>query len=229
MEPFNQGGSRGPVSPDDFDQRLVSRLKRIAEAQRAPQHLRARVYADIAAEQGRARHRWIRWDLIAAATGGALVSATVAVVIMIASGNPAQNQEASAWVDAAHQVTGDATLETDQPAFLRSWFESQVDHTVDVPNIPDAELKGGRLAYVGGIRGAAVEYQMHGMSLTYLMVPEGNVMDLLASQGDSVLSWSSRGYQVVMWKQGGGTRALVAPMPKDELSQIAEHCRRTMI
>ena len=119
-------------------------------------------------------------------------------------------------------------MQTDEPESLRSWLESQVDYAVDVPDIPDAVLQGGRLAYVGGIRSAAVEYDVHGQDLVYLMVPQGNVMDMLASQGDTLVTWSSRGYQIVMWKQGGGTRALVGQLLQKELYKIADHCRRTM-
>ena len=214
-----------------IDLRLTARLRRIADTQRAPQYLRDRVFARIAAEHFAERRRGIRWDLIAAATGGALLSAAAALAIWLAvpTAPPAQ-QQAESWVDLAlNQATGAAIMETDQPAFLRSWFESQVDYTVDVPDIPDANLRGGRLAYLGGVQGVAVEYEIAGQDLTYLMVPNGNVLDMLAEQGDTLVAWSSRGYQIVMWKQGGGTRALVGPLPRKEISDIADHCRRTMI
>ncbi len=120
-------------------------------------------------------------------------------------------------------------MKTDRPASLKSWFESQVNYTVDVPNIPAANLRGGRLAYLGGVQGVAVEYEIAGQDLTYLMVPEGNVLDMLVEQEDTLVAWSSRGYQIVMWKQGGGTRALVGSLPTKEIHDIADHCRRTMI
>ncbi len=85
------------------------------------------------------------------------------------------------------------------------------------------------MAFLGGIRGAAVEYEIDGMDLTYLMVPEGVAAEAFAASSDTMVTWSSQGYQIVMWRQGGGTRALVAPMPTDRLFRIADHCRRTMI
>lgn len=218
---------------DPFDRHLVDRLRRIAETQRAPARLREHLFAELAREQFEGR-RSFRWDLLAASLGGALVSAAAAAVIWFAAPPSAVQSSpelsSTAWLDVAmNKVTGSASMETDQPASLRSWFESQVNHTVDVPAIPDAELLGGRLAFVGGIRGAAVEYRMHDVPLTYLMVPESYVMDMFADALDTLVTGSSQGYRIVMWKQGGATRALVAPMPLEELSQIAEHCRRTMM
>lgn len=214
-----------------IDLRLVARLRQIADTQRAPQHLRDRVFAAIAGEHFAEKRRGIRWDLIAAATGGAFLSAAAALALWLAvPTTPPAPQQAESWVDIAlNQVTGAGVMKTNQPASLRSWFESQVNYTVDVPNIPTANLRGGRLAYLGGVQGVAVEYEIGGQDLTYLMVPEGNVLDMLVEQGDTLVAWSSRGYQIVMWKQGGGTRALVGSLPRKEISDIADHCRRTMI
>ena len=214
---------------DVFDLRLAARLRSIADSQRAPRYLRERIYAGIAAESFTERGRQFRWDLVGAGAGGALAAAAAFAIWLAVPANRPPLQVES-WVDIAlNQVTGGAMMQTDEPASLRSWFESQVDYAVDVPDIPDAVLRGGRLAYVGGIRGAAMEYDVHGQDLVYLMVPHGSVMDMLASPGDTLLAWSSRGYQIVMWKQGGGTRALLGPLPQKELYEIADHCRRTMI
>ncbi len=220
---------QGDLSPIDL--RLLARLRQITDTQRAPQHLRDRVFAGIAGEHFAEKRRGIRWDLIAAASGGAFLSAAAALAIWLAvPTNPPAQQQAESWVDIAlNQVTGAGVMKTDQPASLRSWFESQVNYTVDVPNIPAANLRGGRLAYLGGVQGVAVEYEIGGQDLTYLMVPVGNVLDMLVEQGDTLVAWSSRGYQIVMWKQGGGTRALIGSLPRKEINDIADHCRRTMI
>ena len=227
MNPANQGNHENRL--DVIDLRLAARLRGIADSQRAPRHLRERIYAGIAAESFAEHRRRFRWDLVGAGAGGAFLAAAAVLAIWLAVPANRPQPQAESWVDIAlNQVTGGAMMQTDEPEALRSWFESQVDYAVDVPDMPDAVLQGGRLAYVGGIRGAAVEYDVHGHDLVYLMVPQGNVMDMLASQGDTLVTWSSRGYRVVMWKQGGGTRALVGSLPQKELYQIADHCRRTM-
>ena len=214
---------------DIIDLRLAARLRSIADSQRAPRHLRERIYAGIAAESSAERRQQFRWALVGSGAGGAFFAAAAAFAIWLAVPAAQPPLQVESWVDIAlNRVTGGAMMQTDEPESLRSWLESQVDYEVDVPDIPDAVLRGGRLAYVGGIRGAAVEYDVHGQHLVYLMVPHGSVMDMLASQGDTVLTWSSRGYQIVMWKQGSGTRALLGPLPQKELYQIADHCRRTM-
>jgi anti-sigma factor RsiW len=212
-----------------IDLRLAARLRHIADTQRVPARLRERVYAGLAADHIAGRRPTFRWDLLGAAGAGALATAA-ALAIWLAVPSPQRAVQAESWVDVAmNQVTGPALVQTNQPTFLRSWFESQAGYTIDVPNIPDATLKGGRLAYVSGIQGVAVEYEIGGQELTYLMVPQGNVMDMLAEAGDTLVTWSSRGLQMVMWKQGGGTRALVGPLPRKDLYDIADHCRRTMI
>ena len=214
---------------DIIDLRLAARLRSIADSQRAPRHLRERIYAGIAAESSAERRQQFRWALVGSGAGGAFLAAAAAFAIWLAVPTARPPLQAESWVDIAlNRVTGGAMMQTDEPESLRFWLESQVDYEVDVPDIPDAVLRGGRLAYVGGIRGAAVEYDVHGQHLVYLMVPQGSVMDMLASQGDTVVTWSSRGYQIVMWKQGGGTRALVGSLPQEELYHIADHCRTTM-
>jgi anti-sigma factor RsiW len=229
MKPGHQGSDDS--RQDAFDMRLVARIRRIADSQRAPQHLRQRVYADLAA-QSRGWRRW-RWDLIAAAAGGAAFAAAAALVIWLAGPGPRSESPVESWVDIAlNQVAGDGFMQTDQPSSLQSWLESQVDYAIEVPDIPDAVLKGGRLAYLGGIRGAAVEYEVHGRQLTYLTVPREDVVQMLAERaerGDTLVAWTSRGYQMIMWRQGGNTRALVGPIPQSELYEIADHCRKMML
>ncbi len=213
---------------DPLDRRLAGRLRRIAETQRAPRRLRDQVFADLAAEQLDTRRRF-RWDLLAAGFGGALVSAAAALTIWLATPNPAPVRDDTPWLDIAlNNVTGEAIFQTNEPTALRTWLEARVSHDLDVPAIPNAKLKGGRLAYVAGFRGAAIEYTLNDVPLTYLMIPH-DVMNMFAAAGDSVVTWSARGQRIVMWIQGGDTRALVAPIPRNELLEIAEHCRRTMV
>ena len=213
--------------PDPLDKRLAGRLRMIAETQRAPRRLRDQVFADLAAEQFNTRFRF-RWDLFAAGVGGALVSAAAALTIWLVVPNPAQVRDGTPWFDIAlNNVTGEATLQTNEPTALRTWLEARVSHDLDVPAIPNAELKGGRLAYVAGIRGAAIEYTLNDVPVTYVMIPQ-DVIKMFAEEGASVVTWSARGQRIVMWIQGGDTRALIAQIPRSELLEIAEHCRRTM-
>lgn len=214
--------------PHDLDLRVANRLRSIAERQRAPDYLRERIAAGLDRVLDRPRLRF-RWDLVTAGATGALLASAAALMVWLAAPSSTPDP-GGAWFDVAmSQVTRGSFMETDEPVSLRHWLESRVGHTIDVPDIPDAQLLGGRLAYLDGIRGAAIEYSMHGKDLTYLMVPTARVVDRIAGNGNGFVSWSSRGYRIVMWKQGGGTRALVAPMPEPELSEIARHCLRTML
>ncbi len=231
MKPFSHDETESPESA--FDRRIVSRLRNLADAQRAPDYLRQRVFADLAAEPVAPKRRaWrLRWDLIGAAGGGALVSAAAAAVLWFAASPlPLQNDVPVGWVDAAmSQTVSPPVIETDRAASLQFWFASQAGYSVDIPNIPDAKLLRGRLAEVDGILAAAVDYEIDGVELTYLMVPDRDMINSILPRRDDMALSSSPGYQIIMWHQGGGTRALVAPIPEDQLFQIADHCRRTMI
>ena len=68
---------------DPLEERLVKKLRGIAEAQRAPSHLRERIFAEMASERFVERCG-VRWDLAAAAGGGALFAAAAAIVIWLA-------------------------------------------------------------------------------------------------------------------------------------------------
>lgn len=219
-----------PSSNDPFERRLIERLHRLAEGQKAPDVLRNRILAGIAAENASAARTWrVRWDLIAAAFGGSLVTAAAALAIWFS--NPVTSTSPTeAWFDVAlAHTTGGGVFETTEPSVLGTWLADQMNYQMEVPDIPEAQLKGGRLAYMAGVRGAAVEYDFNGVDLTYMIVPTGASIGRITALPDSMWTWSSRGYQIVMWRQGGTTRALVAPLPTDELYGIADHCRRTMI
>lgn len=228
MKQEHQGHLSGQ---DPFDLGLIARLRRIADSQRAPQHVRQHISAGLAA-QTRGWRRW-RWDLIGAAGGGAALASAAALVIWLAAPVNRGGSPVESWVDIAlNHVAGDEFLRTDQPASLQSWLESQVDFAILVPDIPDAVLKGGRLAYLAGVRGAAVEYEVGGRQLTYLMVPKEDVIEMLverAERGDTLVAWTSRGNQMIIWRQGGDTRALVGPIPQGELYKIADDCRKAML
>lgn len=231
MKSFGPGDET--YSESAFDQRIVARLRNLAEAQHAPDYLRGRIFADLAAEQAPKRRAWhVRWDLIGAASGGALVTAAAAAVLWFATPDPQvlQTDESVRWVDVAmRQITSPPAIKTNRPAALQSWFVSEAGYSVDIPDIPGAILLGGRLAPVDGVVAAAVDYQIDGVDLTYLMVPNRDMISSILERQNNMAMSAAPGYQIIMWNQGGGTRALVARIPQDQLFEIAEHCRRTMI
>lgn len=216
-----------------FDRRIVSRLRKLAEAGSAPDYLRERVLADLAAEPAPPKRsvRRLRWDLIGAAAGGAMVTAAAAAVLWFtASPQASQTDESIGWVNLAmSHVISPTALQTDRPTSLQSWFASQAGYSLEIPDIPEAKLLGGRLTDLEGVIAAAVDYQIDGVALTYLIVPNRDMISSILKRRDDMAMSSAPGYQIVMWNQGGGTRALVAPIPEDQLFQIADHCRRTMI
>lgn len=231
MNSFGPGDKTDPESA--FDRRIVARLRNLAQVQHAPDYLRARVFADLAAEQAPKRRAWrVRWDLIGAAGGGALVTAAAAAVLWFATPDPQvlRTDESMGWVDVAmRQITNPPAIQTNRPASLQSWFVSEAGYSVDIPDIPDAILLGGRLVRVDSSVAVAVDYQIDGVALTYLMVPNRDMIGSIFERQNDMAMSAAPDYQIIMWNQGGGTRALVARIPQDRLFEIAEHCRRTMI
>ena len=106
---------------DVIDLRLAARLRTIADSQRAPRHLRERIYAGIAAESFAERRQQFRWALVGSGAGGAFLAAAAAFAIWLAVPTARPPLQAESWVDIAlNQVTGGAMMQTDEPASLRS-------------------------------------------------------------------------------------------------------------
>ena len=85
--------------PNVIDLRLAARLRSIADSQRAPRHLRERIYAGIAAESFAERRQPFRWDLVGA--GGAFLAAAAVLTIWLAVPANRPRLQAASWVDIA--------------------------------------------------------------------------------------------------------------------------------
>lgn len=204
--------------------KVAERLRRLAQGPPAPAALRARVLATIDQER-RERERLVhhrRWAFLG---GGALVAAAAVAVLMLAS--PADPMDiATPFVRQVTQRAAVSSAMTTGEVQLAEWLASQMGSAVHIPVIPDAELLGGRVTQLGDVRTAVVDYRIHGMSLTYFHIPAVRILGRPIAEGDELLSLSSGGYEVVMWRENDSARAVVSPMSRRELQAIAEHCRR---
>ncbi len=181
----------------------------------APSGLRTRI---LAATVQRPRGR-SRWQL-----GGAL--ATAAAVILLATTQlPRGNALALPLVEAARSQLAQTTMfETGHIRAAESWLEREIGYPVLVPDIPEAVLVGARVSDVGGQRSAIVVYLSRGMPVTYFALPTGQVMGRPVHDR-GVISGASDGYEVALWTEQGRTRAIVAPMSRQEVIEIANECR----
>lgn len=206
--------------------RLVNRLKQLNTA-RAPEHLRDRVLAAIDAELGERspgqprvrRRRWIASGLAAAAV------ALVAIWLSRPDATNTAHQAAILLAQTAHDsVAADQLMASDEATPLRSWLASRVGSSFEIPDIPDAQLTGGRVTQLDGVSTAAIRYQYRGMELVYFMIPASAVSRRMPDD-DDLWSFTANGFELVLWREGATTRAVMAPMPRAELEAIAEQCR----
>lgn len=200
---------------------LSARLRRLA-ATPAPARLRARILATLDAESvtatARRRARWF------AGTGAVLLAAAAAIALLVGPGpEPATIasplvQHARVPLDEAQSITSSNVDDVER------WFAETMGHPVAVLNITDAYLVGGRVATLDGSRAAVVVYLYHGMPLTYFALPTNDVMGVPV-RGDQVMATSVDGYEVALWTEDGKARAVVAPMPRAEVMDVAKECR----
>jgi anti-sigma factor RsiW len=202
---------------------LRERLKRAGQATLAPRELRDRVYAGLAAarvaEASRRRRStaWLVAGLVAAAAGW----------FWFYQSAPSAEKMAQPFVEEVLREMPEGMVAEADSRKLARWFAERLGHGVPVLEIPGAELVGGRIAYIGGVRSAALHYRSWGMPLIYFVVPATSLLGKELSE-DRVVTFSSRGFEVVLWREPGALHAVAAPLGRSELVAIAEECRRKL-
>lgn len=212
--------------------RLANRLRLLSSA-KAPAGLRGRILVALDEETRRQRQtipaplrqRWLAGGLFAAAAAASIWFATRPDSVT----NPAHRAAIMLAAIAQDSAALDATIASNQAELLRGWFGSKIGSSVDIPDIPEAQLTGGQITHLDGVATAAVHYEYHGMELLYFMIPPSTVSRRMPKD-DELWSFTASGFEVVLWRDGATTRAVMAPMARPELEAIAEHCRnKTMI
>lgn len=203
---------------------LRERLKRAGQSIVAPRELRERVYAELAAARvaaaSRRRRRSAFWAVAAAA-------AAVAAWLLFYHPAPSAERLAQPFVEEVLREMPEGIVAEADPRNLARWFAERLGHAVPVLEIPGAELVGGRVAYIDGVRSAALHYRSWGMPLIYFVVPGTSLMGREIPE-DEVMTLSSRGFEVVVWREPGAVHAVAAPLGRSELMAIAEECRRKL-
>lgn len=206
--------------------RLASRLHRVARAQRAPRGLRDRVHASLGLSQADrfAGRRWRRRSFSALV---GLAAAAVALLLLVGPPMGTTDRLAQPFVQEALRDAPDESTAGLDHAGMARWFAEQLGREIFVMEMPDAELMGGYVTRVGDVPSAVLRYRMHGVRLTYIVVPGERVMDRPVADGE-VIALASRGLEVLIWGEPGAAHVVVAPMPREALIAIAEECRRQM-
>jgi anti-sigma factor RsiW len=204
-----------------FQDRLAHRLHQLPGPGQTPPTLRARVHEALAHEDTRVRRRRVRLF----AGGGSMLAVAAATIFALAVLPGSARQVVLPLAQEARiGLAKPAAITSSDTAALREWLDAEVGYAVEIPAISEAELKGAAVTEVDGVRGAAVVYEYHGMPLTYFDLPSDRAFTTLVRDG-SLRSAAADGYELAIWTQQGGTRAVAAPMPRREVVKVANECR----
>lgn len=124
------------------------------------------------------------------------------------------------------RALSDARLASTDTAAVRRWLTGQVHFAVYLPVLPNARLLGARLRMMDGQRGAALEYEVNGVSVSYFVVPDGRDGDVPPSAaGRERFERSTRaGYRIVAWREPGLLHAMVGFLSESQLATLAVAC-----
>lgn len=205
---------------------LKERLKRAGQAAVAPRDLRERVYAQLAAARTAEAARRRRLTALGAIAGAAAAAVAALVFYFYRPALPPERL-AQPFVDELLREIPEGGVAEPDAGNLARWFAERLGHAVPVLEIPGAELVGGRIAYIDGVRSAALHYRSWGVPLIYFVVPGTSLMGREISE-EEMITLSSRGFEVVVWREPGAVHAVAAPVGRSELTAIAEECRRRL-
>lgn len=206
----------------DREAALVRRLGRLQEVP-ARGELRARIAAALD-QRPLPRPRRRRWAI----GGGIAALAAAAALTLLLTRPPMPPDVARPLVAEARIGLDSQSLTSPDFAAVERWLEDRLGYTVRLPEISDAALVGGRIATLGGVRIPTAVYLVHGMPVSYFALPSGDVMGAPVKSRD-VVAMASNGYHIALWSERGLARAVVAPMPRREVVQIAEECQRKAV
>lgn len=206
---------------------LSRRLRRLsAAALQAPPWLAARIRASLDDETALLVRR--RRSRLIAGSGTVALAAAAALLLLLGAPDTSRRM-ASPLARAAQAGLGSpVSIASSDTAILRAWLQHEVGYTVDIPNISDANLVGASVTEMDGVRGAAVVYEYRGQPLTYFDLPSTGFPGGWPQSG-VVESASANGYEVAVWTQEGGARAIAAPMPRRTVVDVANECRRKAV
>jgi anti-sigma factor RsiW len=151
----------------------------------------------------------------------------VALILLLFRIPDVANRDAMASLvdQATLHLDGKGSFASTDPAELESWLEARIGYPISVPAIENAVLVGGRVAELDKVPSAALLYTIGGADLTYFALP--------ASSGigsdippDTIRSVSTGGFNMAVWTEADGPRAVVSAMDKEKVVVVARECKR---
>ncbi|MFQ6045386.1 MAG: hypothetical protein ACE5PT_03370 [Gemmatimonadales bacterium] len=209
-------------------QALEDRLRQVGEGVTVPPSLAGRVGTLVERQAIRERRSRTGRRLSFLGLGAAGLAAAAALLVLLVGPSDRGSDMARELVAQTQAMLGEATGHTSSDlGETEFWLQSQVQYPVELPAISGAYLVGGRVARMGDTRTAAAVYLLHGKPLAYFALPSPEALGKGVGT-DRVEAVSRNGYEVAMWVEPGGARAVVASMPRDHVVGVAEECRTLM-
>jgi anti-sigma factor RsiW len=205
-------------------QQLGAAIREAAPREYAPPAVRQRLLAVVsgnraAASSWRARGGGGRTrPLVAAAAVAVLAIGALAVSRQLRRAEP---DTLAVLVRDHALMRQDMRVESDDPVVVEAWLARRLDFAVLVPRLPDARLRGARLAFLDGRRGVAMEYAIADAQLSYFVVPDS------AYTGDVTAAprFTRRaGFAVLSWREPGLLHAMVGDFPRARLAVFVQAC-----
>lgn len=94
-----------------------------------------------------------------------------------------------------------------------------------LPAITGARLEGARVVMLDARPVAAAVYRLRGERVAYFALSDSTVSGEPVLPSADIRTATSGPYEVAVWGEPDGARAVMAAMPRDEVMAIAAECR----
>lgn len=204
------------------EQQIRLTLRRAArhsvQTARAPSSLRAGIQAGLQREQRRAQvGLWLR-------------ASAVALVMVTAGGtwvslHESERQRLVAEAVKRHTRNLPHEVASTSPEAMTQWFLGKLDHPVNVPDLPNTTVSGGRISNVEKYEAAYISYEAapsegapaRKLGLFVFNDTGGNVK---AKALPAVEVDSSQGYNVALWRDGEIVYELVSDLDEADIRKM---------
>jgi anti-sigma factor RsiW len=230
---MSRDGERRDQIDDALDEALAKHVPRYRPRAGFEARLRERLAAAAPAPRPPARSSGVFWGLTSA-----IAAAAAAVLIVNATARPprapASEPQGSTWTltdeavsDHLRVVASTRPPEVESGGIhqVKPWFTGRVDFAPRVAFAGDADfpLVGGSLGYVRERKAAVFQYRRRLHAITLLIFPSAGMPwpDGGASlAGRLVHEETSRGFSVLLWRDGDLGYALVSDVARAELETL---------
>jgi hypothetical protein len=165
-----------------------------------------------------------RWSVRRVAwLAAGLAAAALAIAIGLNSSGPDLARPFA--MQAVRPAAPGASISSTSFQEVEGWLRLRTGMAVRLPEIPEADLEGGRVVEVEGVTTGAAVYDVGGISLIYFAVPALEISGTALDVAAGIVLGSAEGVEVAVWSEPGGIRAVAASMSRADLRAVAADCR----